>query len=256
MLRRVRSWETVNGASTDLDRIALDSKYGADKENSRTLVPFYDGGKPCEVERAIDATVAEKGSYHIVAVELDCSTGSRIGLAVTLADGALLQSFGSGGSKVLAGPGVVDAIPVGVETQAPTRGLTPAVTKSRWVWLGAAVGPECNPVGDACSFGLTRIDYVTGALHTAGWFTPAEQSFWDSARPRDMALDTKGRPVMAGVVELERQSLRRSTSLPRPTGSPTPRSRLAAGRCSRSTATRAMRTQCARAEMARSRSRC
>ena len=202
MLRRVRSWETVDGNSTDLDHIALDSDYGADKENARTLVPFYDGGKPCEVERAIDATVAEKGSYHIVAVELGCSTGPRIGLAVTLADGALLQSFGSGGSEVLAGPGVDDAIPVGVETQAPARGVLfpPATTKSRWVWLGAAVGPECKLGGDACSFGLTRIDYVTGAMHTAGWFTPAEQSFWDGARPRDMALDTKGRPVMAGVV--------------------------------------------------------
>src|SRR5688572_12831290 len=66
MLRRVRSWETVDGDSTDLDYIELDSKYGADQENARTLVPFYDGGKPCEVERAIDATVAEKGNYHIV----------------------------------------------------------------------------------------------------------------------------------------------------------------------------------------------
>ena len=204
MLRRVRSWETVDGDSTDLDHVALDFDYGADKENSRTLVPFYDGGKPCEVERAIDATVAENGKYHVVAVELDCSTGSRIGLAVTLADGALLQSFGSGGSKVLAGPGVVEAIPVGVETQAPALGLAPPgpVTKNRWVWLGAAVGPDCHPVGDACSFALTRIDYVSGAQHTAGWFTPTEQSKFVGARPRDMALDKQGRPVMAGVVEL------------------------------------------------------
>jgi hypothetical protein len=203
MLRRVRSWETVDGDSTDLDYIELDFDYGADQENARTLVPFYDGGKPCEVERAIDATVAEKGHYHIVAVELDCSTGSRIGLAVTLADGALLPSFGSGGSKVLAGPGVIEAIPVGVETQGLTRTLVPAgATKERWVWLGAAVGHECNPVGDACSFALTRIDYVTGAMHTAGWFTPTEQSKFVGARPRDMALDTLGRPVMAGVVEL------------------------------------------------------
>ena len=204
MLRRVRSWETIDGASTDLDHIALDFDYGADKENARTLIPFYDGGTPCEVERAIDATVADKSSYHIVAVELDCSTGPRIGLAVTRADGALLQSFGSGGSKVLAGPGGVDAIPVGVETQVPARGVLiplPA-TKNRWVWLGAAVGPECNPVGDACSFALTRFDYITGAAHTADWFTPAEQSKFDGARPRDMALDTKGRPVMAGVVQL------------------------------------------------------
>lgn len=202
MLRRVRSWETVDGDSTDLDHIALDFDYGADKENSRTLVPFFDGGKPCEVERAIDATVAEKG-YQIVAVALECSTGDRIGLSVTLKDGTPLASFGSGGSKVLAGPGIVDAIPVGVETQGLTRTLVPAgTTKSRWVWLGAAVGPECSPLGDACSFALTRIDYVNGAMHPAGWYTPAEQSFWDAARPRDMALDTKGRPVMAGLVQL------------------------------------------------------
>ena len=92
----------------------------------------------CEVERAIDATVAENGKYHVVAVELDCSTGSRIGLAVTLADGALLQSFGSGGSKVLAGPGVVEAIPVGVGP-APALGLAPPgpVTK-RTVGCGSA----------------------------------------------------------------------------------------------------------------------
>lgn len=204
MLRRVRSWETVDGDSKDLDYIAPDSDYGADQENSRTLVPFYDGGKPCEVVRAIDATLAQQGSYHIVTVELSCSMGKRIGLAVTLADGALLQSFGSGGSKVLAGPGVIEAIPVGVETQKSVLGLVlpGPLAKSRWVWLGAAVGPDCNPVGDACSFALTRIDYVTGAMHTAGWFTPAEQSFWNGARPRDMALDTLGRPVMAGVVEL------------------------------------------------------
>ena len=200
MLSRVRSWETVDGDSTDLDTIEPNSDYGADEENERTLVPFYDGGKPCEVERAIDATVAEKGSYHIVAVELDCSTGLRIGILVTLADGTPLQSFGSSGSKVFAGPGVVDAVPVGVETQKLTRGLfPPGTTKERWVWLGAAVGPECQQLGDACSFGLTRIDYVTGAMHKAGWYTPADQSYFDGARPRDMALDTKGRPVMAGV---------------------------------------------------------
>jgi hypothetical protein len=200
MLRRVRSWETVDGDSTDLPYFDLDFEYGADKENARTLVPFYDGGKQCKVERAVDVTVAEN-SYHITAVELDCSTGSRIGLAVTLADGTLLQSFGSGGSKVLGGPGNVEAIPVGVEAAGPARTVLPVVTKDRWVWLGAAVGPECNPVGDACSFGLTRVDYISGALHKAGWFTPAEQSFWDGARPRDMALDRKGRPVMAGVVQ-------------------------------------------------------
>lgn len=204
MLRRVRSWEMVDGVSTDLDHIALDFDYGADKEGARTLVPFYDGGKQCEVERATDATVAEKGSYHITAVELNCSTGSRIGLAVTLADGTLLQSFGSGGSKVLGGRGNVDAIPVGVETAVPPLGvLLPAfMTKNRWVWLGAAVGPECKLAGDMCSFGLTRINYVTGAEHTSGWFTPTEPSKFVGARPRDMALDTKGRPVMAGVVEL------------------------------------------------------
>jgi hypothetical protein len=203
MLRRVRSWEDVGGDSKDLDYFDPDGDYGTDGDHGRTLIPFYDAGKQCEVVRAIDATVAENGNYHIVAVELRCSTGRRIGLSVTLADGTLLPTFGDGGYKVLPGPSVIDAIPAGVETQLATRGLAlPGATKGRWFWLGAAIGPDCLAVGDACSFSLTRIDYVTGAMHPSGWVTPLEESKYVGARPRDLALDTNGRPVMAGVAKL------------------------------------------------------
>lgn len=78
MVSRVRSWELdENLKSKDFDFLKLDFKFGADAEVSATIVPFYDGGQRCEVNRAVGATVLAGGAYYAIAVELSCITGPR-----------------------------------------------------------------------------------------------------------------------------------------------------------------------------------
>ena len=210
LVNRMAIAEIDDGGNTvDLGYFDPDKSFGNNPDFRGTMVEFHDGEQTCDVRRVTMITTAKKAELYVFAAELACGKAPRVGIAVMNSSGKPLDTFGSGGMKVYSGPLKEGLVPVGIAEKLRSGragsftskvGRRKVTETADWVWLGTAFGDGCvaGTDSDACEFALNAFDPETGKLESEPWYRTTPQSAVSSSRPHDFALDTSGRPVMAG----------------------------------------------------------
>ena len=210
VIGRYNVWETNGeGEKKALYNFPLDKTFGAHHEGvyqGHTYVEFKDGREICDVHRAVMIETIDKEARYFVTAHLHCGHQSRVGLVALDSDGNLDPAFGNGGLSIVRGPGNREVIPVGIaqRTSLPVffpGGGAPPAGKTPYVWLGAALGSDCEDTAASsdCEFALNAFDPDSGALESRSWYLPNPLSNAQAVRPYDFMVDSFGRPVMAGV---------------------------------------------------------